>query len=434
MDSSQAPTIAAARRVWPRDISVAMKHVTVLGAGIAGLVTAWYLAAEGLEVTVIERAPEAAAETSHANGGHLSTQSGVPWIGPQAIRELLTTGLRRERVVRVLHAPDPGRWHWFAAALLAARPAAYRLAAERTSRLSHYSRPLTEALMDTLALNVGLENQGVLALYRSRSAFRRACRKPPAASLLLNRNETLEREPALAAATAPLAGACFYPADATADCHAFCEQLSQRAAAAGVRFLYDCEAQRVELSAGRVVAVTTSRGRIACADCVVALGAEAAPFLSRHALHVPILPLRGYSLSAPIVSGAPAPGRFVDIERHVVFSRLAGVFRAAGMADFAGHQRNLPPDRTRHLHAIAGEWYPPVKSGQPKFWACLRAMTPDGPPVLGASGIPGLWLNIGLGPLGWTQGAGSARLVADLVLGRKPDLDMQGYGIARFRR
>lgn len=432
MASLPGPTMSAAHRVLPRDISVSMQHVTVLGAGIAGLITAWYLAAEGLDVTVIERASEPAAETSHANGGHLSTQSGAPWIGPQAIREFLSTGFRRERVVRVLRAPDPGRWRWFAAALLASRPAAYRLAAERTSRLSRYSRPLLEALIDTLALDVGLENRGALALYRSRNAFRRVCREPLAGSLLLNRDEVLEREPALAEASAPIAGACFYPADATADCHAFCEQLSRRAVAGGVRFFYDCETRGLELSSGRVVAVTTSRGRIACADCVVALGAEATPFLSRHALRLPILPLRGYSLSVPIESGAPAPGRFVDIERHMVFSRLAGVFRAAGMADFAGHNRSLPEDRTQHLHTIAGEWYPPVKSAQPRFWACLRAMTPDGPPVLGASGIPGLWLNIGLGPLGWTQGAGGARLVVDLVLGRKPGLSMQGYGIDRF--
>ncbi len=406
--------------------------VVVLGAGIAGITTAWHLAAGGAEVTVLDRGAEPASETSHANGGHISTQSGTPWTGPVGLRDFFATRLAHERSVRILRARDPGRWRWFMRALAASRPAAYKDAADSIQRLACLSREVLETLVEEQNLDVSLESDGVLALYRTERAFRYARKRKPETAQVLSTHEALAREPALAAASIKPAGALYYPGDATGDCRAFCYGLAERSAQAGVNFRYGVEVRGLLLEQGRCRGVEIEGETLAVDACVVALGAWSASFLRSCGLRVPVLPLRGYTLSASIVPDAPAPGRLVDIERHMVCARLGGQFRAAGMADFAGLNSAAPRARIAQLERIAAEWYPPLVRSAIEHWSCLRPITPDGPPILGASGIPGLWLNVGLGPLGWTLGCGAGRIVGDLVLGRRPPIPLAGLTHERF--
>lgn len=410
------------------------RRVLVLGAGIAGVATAWYLAEGGAEVTVLDRADEVAAATSRANGGHLSTDSATPWTSPAAVREFLASRFARERAVRVLRAHDPGRWRWFAQALAAAPR--HARAEEAMRRLARLSRTELERLLSELDIEVAFEARGVLGVYRTRHAFRRARRRLHAHAGLrwLSREEALVEEPALAQATAPLAGAVLYPGDATGDCRQFCLALARRAADAGVRIGLRTEIHGLALDAGRVRGVATANGVLEADDCVVALGPEAATFVQPYGLRLPLLPLRGYTLSAGIARRSAAPGRFVDAERRVVFARLGPVFRAAGMADFAGLDDTAPPARRAQLERTARDWYPALAGAAVEHWTCLRPMTPDGPPLLGATPIEGLWLNVGLGALGWTLGCGAGKVVADRILGRTPPLADADFGLERFRR
>lgn len=406
-------------------------RVAVLGAGVAGIATAWYLAAAGAEVVVMDRAEEAAAETSHANGGHISTASAAPWTGPEGLREFAATRLRRARPVRVLPARDPGRWRWLAAALAASRPRRYRAAAAVLRRLAAYSREQLEGLAAEQHLEFALEAGGAIAVYRTRRAFDRArLRHARSDAEVLERAELLSREPALADARVTPAGGFYYAGDATGDCRRFCLELAARAAERGAEFRFRTSVRALVLEQGRLRAIETDAGAQPADACVVALGPDSAAFLRRHGLHAPVLPLRGYTLSAAIPPDAPAPGRFIDVERRVVFARLGNTFRAAGMADFAGASRALPAGRIRLLETICRDWYPRLRD--PAYWSCLRPMTPDGPPVLGAAGIGGVWLNIGMGPLGWTLGCGAGRIVADLVLGRRPGIALDGLTRERF--
>lgn len=406
-------------------------RIAVLGAGIAGIVTAWYLAAAGAEVVVLDREAEPAAETSHANGGHISTASAAPWTGPEGVREFAATRLRRGRAVRILPARDPGRWRWFAAALAASRPRRYRQATATLRRLAAYSREQFDGLVAEQRLALALECSGSIAVYRSRAAFARARRRGARADAeVLERAEVLALEPALGAARVAPAGGFYYRGDATGDCKRFCIELAARAKGKGAEFRFGTQVRGLVTEGGALRAIDTDAGALDAEACVIALGADTAVFLRRYGVRVPVLPLRGYTLSAPIAPAAPAPGRLVDVERRVVFARLGGVFRAAGMADFAGASRAAPAGRTRLLTRISRDWYPELRN--PEYWSCLRPMTPDGPPLLGAAGIDGVWLNVGMGPLGWTLGCGAGRIVADLVLGRRPDIALDGLAPERF--
>lgn len=401
----------------------------ILGGGIAGLTTAWYLVEAGVEVTVVDRGGEPASETSHANGGHISTQSGKPWTGPAEFGEFLRHPLDHDRPVRVRSGGFPQFVPWAMRALASAHPTRYRRNCEALARLAAYSRECFDDLVNDQALDIALDRRGTFSLYRSQRGFSRARKKTGLESL--GPAEIIEREPALANARIRPAGAIHHPGDATGDCRAFCEQLAGRLVSRGARLAWNTEVGHLEHAPSDGITATLADGEDLRADaCVVANGAEATPLLQRLGMRLPIIPLRGYTLTAAIAADSEAPGRIADAERHLVFAKLGGYFRAAGMADFDGFSRDASPARLAQLERHARDWYPDL--GEPEFWACLRPITPDGPPIIGASGLPGLWLHTGLGPLGWTLACGAARLVADQIAGHAPAIDMTGLTLERF--
>lgn len=401
----------------------------ILGGGIAGLTTAWYLVEAGVDVTVVDRGGEPASETSHANGGHISTQSGKPWTGPAEFGEFIRHPIARNRPVRVRLGGVPQFIPWAMRALGSALPSRHRQHCETLARLAAYSRECFDALVNEQAFDTALDIRGTYSLYRTQRAFSRARRH--AALETLGPTEIIEREPALANARIRPAGAIYHPGDATGDCRAFCEQLADRLVSRGARLLWNTEVHHLTHTRSDGTMVMLAGGEDLHADaCVVANGAEAAPLLRRIGVRLPIIPLRGYTLTAPLAAGSEAPGRIADAERHLVFAKLGKHFRAAGMADFDGFSREAPAARLAQLERHARDWYPGM--GAPEFWACLRPITPDGPPVIGASGLPGVWLHTGLGPLGWTLACGAGRIVADQVTGRSPGVDTTGLTIERF--
>ena len=401
----------------------------IVGGGIAGLTTAWYLVEAGVDVTVVDRGGEPASETSHANGGHISTQSGKPWTGPAEFTEFLRHPFNRNRPVRIRLGGFPRFVPWAMRALNSARPVRYRQYCEVLARLAAYSRECFDALASDQALDIALDTRGTYSLYRTQRAFSRDRKHTNLETL--GTAEIIKQEPALANARIKPVGAIHHPGDATGDCRAFCEQLADRLASRGARLLWNTEVRHLAHSSGDGITLMLANGEDLHADaCVVANGADAAPLLRRIGIRLPIIPLRGYTLTAALAMGSEAPGRIADAERHMVFARLGGYFRAAGMADFDGFSREAPAARLAQLERNARDWYPGL--GTPEFWACLRPITPDGPPIIGASGLPGVWLHTGLGPLGWTLACGAARIVSGQITGHAPAIDMAGLTLERF--
>lgn len=406
-----------------------MKAV-ILGGGVAGLTTAWYLSEAGADVIVVDRGGAPASETSHANGGHISTQSGKPWTGPRDIADMLARPFDRSRPVRIQRGGFPELLPWVARALGAARPARHGRHAAVLRNLAAYSRESLDALIREQRLEISFDSRGSVSVYRSPRAFARARRSARGAETLGPR-ELLAMEPALANARIHPAGALYYPGDATGDCRAFCEQLAARLEDRGARLLWNTEARRLEKApGGRMTLELAGASRLHGDACVIANGAHATPFLRPLGVRLPIIPLRGYTLTAPVADDETAPGRFADAERHLVFAHFGDRFRAAGMADFDGLSRAAPAKRLAQLEHLARDWYPALQT--PEFWACLRPITPDGPPVIGSSGLPGVWLHTGLGPLGWTLACGAARIVADQIIGRPPGIATGGLTLRRF--
>lgn len=401
----------------------------IIGGGIAGLTTAWYLQEAGVEVTLLDRGGAPASETSHANGGHISTESGKPWTGPEEFAEFLRHPIARGRPVRIRPGGLPALTPWALRALGSALPGRHRRYCGVLQRLAAYSRECFEALTADSAFDIALDTRGTYALYRTRRAFARARRNTR--QEILGPAEIIEREPALANARIKPAGAICYPGDATGDCRAFCEQLAARLEAKGARLRWNTEVRRLMEPDGHTTGVELTGGeRLEADSCVIANGAYATPFLRPLGVKLPIVPLRGYTLTAAVPGGSEAPGRIADAERHLVFAHLGSYFRAAGMADFDGFSLDAPKARLSQLESYARDWYP--RMDVPEFWSCLRPITPDGPPILGQSGLPGVWLHTGLGPLGWTLACGAARLVADQITGRAPAIDTAGLTLERF--
>lgn len=404
--------------------------VVILGGGVAGLTTAWFLAEAGTDVILVDRGGAPASETSHANGGHISTQSAKPWTGPQDFAQFLRRPLDPGRPVRIRRGSFPQLVPWGLRALAGAYPPRYRRHCAVLSRLAGYSRECLDQLVRDEQLDIALDARGTLSLYRSARAFARAHRGTRMETL--GPGEILDREPLLARARIRPAGGIYHPGDATGDCRAFCEQLAARLRAKGVSLRWNTEARELPAPSRQGVTMVLESGECLRADaCVIANGAHAAPFLRRLGVRLPIVPLRGYTLTAPIPDGGAAPGRFADAERHLVFARLGRHFRAAGMADFDGLSRAAPPARLARLERDTRDWYPELE--RPDFWACLRPITPDGPPILGETGLPNVWLHAGLGPLGWTLACGAARLVADRIIGKAPAIETTGLTLERFR-
>lgn len=404
-------------------------RVVVLGAGVVGLTSAWCLHEAGAEVSVIDRGPAPASETSHANGGHLSTQSATPWTGPRELAGFVLSRGRRERAVSIHPSSWPHFAPWAWRALAASRPATHRRTQANLLRLAAYSRECFDTLVREQQLDPALETTGTLALYRSERAFQRARRLKKTAETL-GPAEILEREPALAGARVRPVGGLYFRGDATGDCQRFCAQLASRLEQQGVALHWGTPVHGLGFKDGHLRTVVTGDTVLDADACVVALGADAAHFMRRQRLRLPIVPLRGYTLTAPIGDRATAPGRIADAERHLVLARLGNRFRAAGMADFAGHSLAQPAHRLAQLERLSRDWYPGM--ADPEFWACLRPITPDGPPIIGASGLPGVWLNTGHGPLGWTLACGAARMLADTMTGKTPAIPTDGLTLERF--
>ena len=416
--------------------------VVVLGAGVIGVTSAWYLAKAGHEVTVIDRQPAAALETSFANAGEISPGYSSPWAAPGIPMKALKWMFMEHAPLIIQPRPDWTKLSWMARMLMNCTAEAYAVNKSRMVRLAEYSRDCLIDLRGETGIKYDERTQGTLQLFRSEKQV--AAAEKDIAVLkadgvpfeVLDADQCVAAEPGLAAAKGKIAGGLRLPGDETGDCFKFTQSLADMARALGVTFRHGVSIDRLEAEAGRITAVHTSEGRVTADAFVVALGSYSPMLVKDFGIKLPVYPVKGYSITVPIVDQDRAPVSTVMDETHkIAITRLGDRIRVGGMAEIAGFDPSLSPKRQATLtHSVEDLFGGAGDQSQAKFWAGFRPMTPDGTPIVGRSPIANLFLNTGHGTLGWTMAAGSGRVLADIVSGRPTEIAAADLGYARYLR
>lgn len=415
--------------------------VLVLGAGVIGTTTAWYLRQAGFEVTVVDRRPAPAEETSFANAGQVSPGYASPWAAPGVPLKAIKWLFQAHAPLAIRLTGDLQQYLWMAQMLRNCTAGRYAVNKERMVRLSEYSRDC----LDELRRDTGIEYEGrqlgTTQLFRTRGQLEAAARdivvleRSGVPYELLDAEGIARAEPALAA-TAPgrLTGALRLPGDQTGDCHLFTVRLAELARAAGVEFRFGQTVQALESDGSGITGVRIDGKRETADRYVLALGCESTTLLRPLGIRLPVYPLKGYSITVPITDPAMAPASTVlDESYKVAITRFDDRIRVGGMAELAGFDMRLDPRRRATLEHVLRDLYPRGGDiGQATFWTGLRPATPDGTPVVGASGYGRLYLNTGHGTLGWTMACGSGRYLADLIASRCPRISTEGLDISRY--
>jgi D-amino-acid dehydrogenase len=416
-------------------------HVVVLGSGVIGVSCAYHLALAGHSVTVLDRREAAGMETSFANAGEVSPGYSAPWAGPGVPLKAIKWLLMHHRPLVIRPHFDMALLRWGLAMLRNCTAARYKVNKGRMVRLAEYSRDCLIELRAQTGIDYEQRTQGTLQLFRTQKQFDASAadmailREHGVAHALLDADGCLKHEPALSAVRAKFVGGLHLPGDETGDCFKFTQALAALAAQRGVKFRFGVRIERLLHVGGQVHGVATATGTVKGDATLVALGSYSPLLLAPLGISLPVYPVKGYSLTLPIQDHGAAPESTVMDETHkVAVTRLGERIRVGGTAELAGYDLRLQEARRRTLEHVVTDLFPgggDLSGAQ--FWCGLRPMTPDGTPLLGPTGLRGLYLATGHGTLGWTMAAGTGRVMADVIGGRKPPIDMQGLTLARYR-
>jgi len=416
------------------------RHVLILGGGVIGVATAWYAAQVGCRVTLLERREGVGLETSFANAGQVSPGYSAPWAGPGMQVKALRWLAMKHGPLKMQPRMDRELFAWLLKFNAACTADAYATGKSRMMRLANYSRDQLRLLRAETGIAYDHGEGGTLQLFRTQKQVDAAykdvavLRELGVDHALLDRAGVLAREPGLASATAPIAGGLLLPGDETGDAHLFTRALATMAAEAGVTFVHDAAVTEIVAEGGRIAHVVAGDRTYQADDYVLALGSHSSAMVRPLGLDLPIYPLKGYSLTAPVADPAGAPLSTVMDETYKIgITRLGARIRVGGTAELAGFDTRLPDKRTEVLRLSLTDLFPNAADlHAAQYWTGLRPATPDGPPIVGASPFPNLWLNCGHGTLGWTMACGSGRLIADLVTGTPPDIAYADLSYARY--
>lgn len=415
-------------------------RVIVLGGGVIGTTTAWYLARHGAEVSVLERHAGPAEETSYANAGQISPGYSTPWAAPGIPLKAIKWWFQRHAPLSIRPDGSLRQLQWIVQMLINCSAERYAINKERMLRLAEYSRACLHQLRAETDIRYEQRMGGTLQLFRTSAQFEAARRDISVLEQLAVPYELLEpaglasAEPALAAVSHKLAGGLRLPNDETGDCRMFTQSLANEATKLGTRFCFNQEVSALEQHGDRICGIRIG-GQVLKADAyVIAAGAYSRDLLAPLGLDIPVYPVKGYSLTAPLQDPACAPvSTVLDETYKVAITRFDNRIRIGGMAELAGFDHRLRERRRKTLELVTNDLFPGGASlGQAEFWCGLRPMTPDSTPIVGRTSFENLFLNTGHGTLGWTMACGSAQLIADLVLGRRPDIRADDLSVARY--
>ncbi len=418
--------------------------IAVLGSGVIGITTAYYLARAGAEVVVIDRQPAAALETSFANAGQVSPGYSTPWAAPGIPLKAMKWLFQQHAPLAIRPDGSLFQLQWMAAMLRNCTSERYAINKERMMRVAEYSRDCLRELRAETGIAYEQRTGGTVQLFRTQQQLDNAARDTEALQAcgvpfeMLDRDGLNRVEPGLAHASATLAGGLRLPHDETGDCQLFTTRLAELAQELGVQFRYDTPVRRLQLAGGRIcgVELDTPDGEVLTADrYVLAFGSYSRALLEPLQLKLPVYPLKGYSLTIPLRDAARAPQSTVLDETYkIALTRFDQRIRVGGMAEIGGFDLRLNPRRRATLEMVTSELFPGGDLPQATFWTGLRPMTPDGTPVIGATRYDNLFLNTGHGTLGWTMACGSGQLLADLITGRQPAIRTEGLALDRYQR
>ena len=414
-------------------------RVIVLGSGVVGVTTAYYLAKAGHAVTVIDRQPGPALETSFANAGQISPGYASPWAAPGIPLKAAKWLFQRHAPLAI--RPDGSlfqlAWMWQMYRNCSADR--YAVNKERMVRLAEYSRDCMRALRQETGIGYEGRQQVTLQLFRTQAQFDAAgkdievLRQAGVAYELLTSAQLAQAEPALAHVREKLVGGLRLPNDETGDCQMFTTKLAEMARALGGQFEYGVSIQRLVETGGQVSGVVTDKGTFSADRYVLALGSYSRLLLQRW-FPLPVYPLKGYSLTVPITDASRAPvSTILDETYKIAVTRFDDRIRVGGMAEIAGYSKELNPRRRETLELVVNDLFPGGgDTSQASFWTGLRPMTPDSTPVVGATPLGNLFVNTGHGTLGWTMACGSASVIADLVGGKSPAIRADDLAVFRY--
>jgi len=414
--------------------------ILVLGSGVIGVSAAYELARAGHDVEVVDRQAGPALETSFANAGEVSPGYSAPWAGPGVPIKAIKWMLMRHSPLVIRPLLDPAMWRWGMMMLANCTARAYALNKSRMVPIAEYSRDRLKALRAETGIAYDERTQGTLQLFRTQKQLDgiggdvEVLKAYGVPFEVLDRDGFCRVEPGLRLTQHKFVGALRLPGDETGDCFLFTNRLAEMARALGARFRFDTDIQGMDRAGDRITGVRTAAGTLTADRYLVALGCHSAPLLRPVGIRLPVYPVKGYSITVPITDPAGAPESTIMDETHkVAVTRLGDRIRVGGTAELAGYSNTLREPRRATLEHVVTDLFP--KGGDvssASFWCGLRPMTPDGTPILGPTPVANLLLATGHGTLGWTMAAGTARVIADLVSGRTPDIDLRGLGMDRY--
>lgn len=408
-------------------------RIVVLGAGVIGVTGAWYLARAGHEVTLVDRHAEAGMETSFANGGQVAAGHAEPWARPSVLPKVLRWLGREEAPMLFRPRADLQQWLWALRFAMECLPGRFERNARQLAGLARYSRECLAELRSDTGIEYDRVARGILHFCTEQAEFEALAKH--AASMrglgvvreVKSAAQCHDLEPALRGSRARVVGGVYSPQDESGDAHAFTTRLARLAEQKGMRFMRETAVESLETAAGRVSAVRAGGERLAAEAFVVSLGSYSARLLAPLGIAIPVYPLKGYSvtLSLPPEVAARAPTVSLTDEAHkLVISRLGSRLRCAGTAELTGFDTSINKSRCEAIVKRLRDLFPALAdAAAAEFWAGLRPATPNNVPVIGRTRFENLYLNTGHGTLGWTLAAGSARALADLVGGRRPEVD-----------
>ncbi|MER9256823.1 D-amino acid dehydrogenase [Mesorhizobium sp. M0478] len=416
--------------------------IFVLGGGVIGVTTAYYLAEAGHEVTVFDRQKGPALETSFANAGEISPGYASPWAGPGIPLKAIKWLLMKHGPLVVRPAFDPYMWTWLIKMLRNCTADRYAINKARMVPLAEYSRDTLKALREATGIAYDERTKGTLQLFRTQKQLDgtggdvEVLKKYGVPYELLDPEGCIGAEPALAGVREKFVGGLRLPGDETGDCKMFTDRLAELCGARGVTFEYGTQIRRFSKNRNRIVSVGTDQRSRAADAYVLALGSYSARFMRLLRRPIPVYPVKGYSITVPIKDAVAAPVSTVMDETYkVAITRLGDRIRVGGTAEISGFDLRLHESRRRTLEHSVGDLFPDggdLKAAS--FWCGLRPMTPDGPPLVGRTEFSNLYLNTGHGTLGWTMACGSAKVLSDIISSKVPDIDVRELGPERYLR
>lgn len=411
--------------------------VLVMGGGVIGVTTAWQLLKDGHEVRLVERHREAADETSFANAGAIAPGHAYAWSSPKAPMTLLRSLWRNDQALRFRFSLDPKLWHWSLQFLGQCTAERYRRNTQTKHRLCAYSKAVLHDVIAETGIDYDRCGGGLLYIYRDPASFEKRVREMTILTDLgedlraLDPDDVVTMEPALAAAQGKIAGAIHASGDETGDCRKFTQALARLCETRGATVKYETEVTHIVSSDERVERVITDKGEEIADAYVMALGFASPRFSKPLGVRLPIYPIKGYSVTLPIAGRNNPPAiNGIDEDNLCAFTRMGQRLRVTATAEFAGYDKSHRPSDYKHMLGAIRDLLPDAADfDSPDYWAGLRPMTPDNCPYIGRGRQENLYYNTGHGHIGWTMSNGSARIVADLIAGREPAIEMTGLGV-----